>query len=408
MKTFRRGKTNHRIHAPVPGLDPLLSSVPKDSLSSGLSDDMSDEILPKDPTPTPVIRPKKRGNDAISDLSTPTPTPQKKALTEESREGLWVDLKHGKVKTNWTSDDSPGPTWSWMTHKEFVTFKNAGKRSASHKYTDKDSGKHYFSKDKKTWYSDKEQKTKVDEKSVPVDRLLDRTRKDRTSKSVALYDVSTYEDQKRREVVGDKMEHDHIVAGESIKQRVDKENDEFEIDLPERKDSFNGKGKKKGGDWAYMNAPSIEIRGHKHDEGWDHKNFSSTWGSRQKIDDHVVDEKGKVTHTMRRPQMDAELPGAAFHRDVDTMLTKTHGLKGRKDGLQQVGAYRKLYKNNIKLDNISPKSPAYHIFKGDPLARKKEGGIQWQKDKDGTEQGDVTDTMFRGHIRSKLSKPNKK
>lgn len=377
-------------------------------------------------------------------------------LVPTKKKGLWVDIEHGKVKTDWLSDENtrPSENHTWMTWDEFTTFKNAGKLTASNKYTDKKSGKTYFSKDKKRWFSDEGMKNKVNAKDVPTHDLLNRTRKDRTNEYVSLYDVSYYKDQVRHQFKNDKMEHDHVVAGESIRRRVLKERGEhpepvpkkkkttakkttakkptrkkappkktakktpkkkatdqptepeeefdepveepkklgFKFDLPGRKHCFNERGMEEGEDWAYENAPSIEISED------DHKRFSPTYGGRQKKSDILVDGTGKQLHKLVRPEMDAELPGPAFHRDVDTMLTQT---QGRDNQLQQLGAYRKLYKNNVKLGNISPDSPAFHAIKGKPLEK---GGLTWQQDKNGRKQGQETDGMFRRHLRTRLGR----
>ncbi|MBN3947886.1 MAG: hypothetical protein HWQ38_16055 [Nostoc sp. NMS7] len=231
--------------------------------------------------------------------------------------------------------------------------------------------------------------------------------------------MTTYEDAKKREITDDKMEHDHIPAGESMRYRVEKEqdNDNFKIPDSERKASFRGDGKIKGDEWAYQNAPTIEIRGAgkkktsttpgtpDHSEGNDHNKYSATWGSRQKNKDTAIFH-GKQEQ-LSRPEMDAELPGVAFHRDTDTMLNETDNLnRGTDDSLKQLGAYRYLYKQQIKQHNISPASPGYKMT-GDPLNKnkKRKGGAVTYEHEPNKTQGQLLDSMFFQHSLKRFNTP---
>ena len=316
---------------------------------------------------------------------------------------VWVRVVNGKVEQDWKSpsSQSPGNDWVWMSDKEFVEFKNAGKRHAGNKWTDKTSGTKYYSKDGVNFFTDKTMKTKV--QAPKQSDLVDRRRPNRTSSNIELFDVASYSESKKNEKVGDQMEHDHVMAGESMKQRYLKEkNNSFEIPDKHRSLAFKGDGKKFGGQWAYDNAPSIEIRGKHHPEGWDHNMFSSTWGSgRQKAIDKAVLSSGS-TVSMDRPQMDGEIPGAAFYRDTDTMLKNT---KRPQDQVKQVGAYRYLYKKNLKVGNINPSSNAFDMTGGDPLKNKNDGGgVTYTEDPKST-QGSRIDSMLNSHIKVRVSKP---
>ncbi|MEH1900615.1 MAG: hypothetical protein V7L04_04170 [Nostoc sp.] len=327
-------------------------------------------------------------------------------------QGVWVNYKNGKVGYDWGKDNKdsnrPSDNHVWMDDKEFVTFKNAGKRRPSNKWTDKTTGVNYYSDDGQNFFTDKEKKGKpVTFKDTS--NLLDRRRSDRHGQKdpISLYDVTTYKDAKNREKTGDAMEHDHVTAGESMKHRVDKENnDSFEITDSKRKHSFKGNGIEKGKKWAYDNAPSIEIRGKDHPEGNDHQDYTPTWGKGRQYNEDTAIDNNQTSLKRKRPDMDAELPGVAFERDTDTMLNETHKLgRGKDDSLKQLGAYRYLYRRQIKLDNISPDSPAYKMTKGNPLANKNEnGGVEYTY-QPGKTQGQLLDSMFLQHSQKRLSTP---
>jgi hypothetical protein len=319
-------------------------------------------------------------------------------------QGVWVNYKNGKVGYSWGKDNKessrPSDDHVWMDDQEFVTFKNAGKRKPSNKWTDKTTGINYYSADGKNF---------TDKDGNPVtlantSNLLDRRRLDRQEQPIALYDVTTYQDAKDNETRGDNMEHDHIPAGESVKKRILKEGGSFKIPDSERQKPFNGRTLSK--DEAYKQALAIEIRGKEYPGGNDHQEYSPTWGYRQRNQDTATSlGSDKKEVKLERPQMDAELPGAAFHRDTDTMLHETHKLgRGQDDYLKQLGAYRYLYRQQIKLDNISPASQGYEMT-GDPLAKKTDGGGVSYTPVTGKTQGALTDAMFLTHSIMRLGTP---
>ncbi|NJK46044.1 MAG: DUF4157 domain-containing protein [Pleurocapsa sp. SU_196_0] len=315
---------------------------------------------------------------------------------------VWAKIVDGKVNYDvvapQTDINKPLQGYTWMTESEFVTFKNAGKRHASNKLTDKTTGTNYFTKDNTTYYTDKQMKTQAVNAPVATN-LIDRRRTDRTNSSIELYDVATYKEAKKHEQTGDRMEHDHVPSGQSRKEANPKLN---ESDV-------------------YNDALAIEIRGRNHADDSDHAKSSPTYGGRQQKMDTVNVNLGTATTTSakkskvpvpttptiqpeknNRPTTDAQHPGAAYYRDVDTMLTKTTlPARGKTDQLQQIGAYRQLYKQNIKKGVIDPKTTGYAPQTGyDAIDGE---GVTFETKKDplsntDRSQGSLIDEMLNSHL----------
>jgi Domain of unknown function (DUF4157) len=323
---------------------------------------------------------------------------------------VWAKIADGKVQYDVSAPQNDLSKtiqgFTWMSESDFVTFKNAGKRHASNKVTDRTNGKNYYTTNNTDFYTDKDMKPTSKVTNAPTaTNLIDRRRTDRTNADIALYDVTTYADAKSHEVTGDTMEHDHVPSGQSRRE-----------------------ANPTNAETAYQEALAIEIRGRNYPVlGSDHAKYSPTYGGRQqktdKLEDTVHSNNGAkklkptgntpvTTSTSSvRPKFDAAHPGAAFYRDVDTMLTGTTDqstalvTRGKSDQLQQLGAYRYLYKQNLKRGVINPKTAALEPETGyDALDG---SGVTFKPKRDALdndlEQGKSIDEMLNKHLKTRAA-----
>ncbi len=310
--------------------------------------------------------------------------------------------ENGKVQYA-AKEKNPFQSYMEMSPGEFKTFKGGGKRWGSNKVTDletmtnyaqnKTTGKYYeFDKSKAGGFG----KEIVDSQHIQrlkskegTDWLLDRSRTDRRKETLLPYDVGHYKakpgNSKMDVLTGMKeaspfktSNRDHIPSGESLNQR-------------------NGGGKETR---AYKEGLTIAIP-----NDTMHKTFSPTFGGRQTTKDKV----GSVTDT--RKKMDTKYPALAAHRDIETMLSRSENKKLGDHSLldlsktqsrqTQIGAYRTLYKQNVKMNasdstrGVNPKDQAFD-FVG---ASNKKGSIGSFTSTKGTgNQGQKIATMFTGHL----------
>jgi len=295
-------------------------------------------------------------------------------------QGIWVRMDpHGKVHYQ-HSDDAAQQSKHHVDYfsipdDKFAIWKGAGKRTESRKVTDPKTGKSYYH-DKTTGTFYHWDRTKTGGQGEEVDNgwlahywgnnsqsrlkarlatgeLIDRRRDDRTAKSSPLlpFDVGSYS----RDVVhkGKTLAHrlptadgvwnannDHIPSGQSLKDR-------------NQGDASQD---------AYAEGAVIAIPAQAH------KDHSPTYGGRQKTTDQEPGSSGKVGSKRTRESGDADHPGRAVHRDTLYMLdqTKNQDYSGTDGGtldpkhkdklnlnkpesrLRQMGAYRSLYRINVK------------------------------------------------------------
>jgi hypothetical protein len=307
----------------------------------------------------------------------------------------------------------PSPVDRRMAVDDFVAYKNSGKLHPSTKYTDLLNNHDYYSTDGRTFVNRLGQPVNVAPHTLVRRTRADRSQLNKNTNPTRLYDVTTYRLAKRGETPLDAMEHDHIPAGESVMRRIELERNPASVlindpslntpppygDLPAPRQPAQ----------AYQRANAIEIRASnkatklpkslllmgKHKQGNDHADFTPTFGSRQQVTDTVVTVGKSVPG--QRPTIDAHLPEAAFQRDVQTMFDQSRGLPrnqvnlrgapatytsaltGPTDQLAQVGAYRYLYRKNVKDGVVRTNAGMWLPVTGDPLAGGKNGGLQYEQ-----------------------------
>ena len=303
-----------------------------------------------------------------------------RAPVGDAIQALWIKLVDGKVRYHAREEPQKDPQqagYFWMDDDKFATWKGAGKRYGSDKWTDPDTGRNYW-QDGNKFYDGQGQEVQRGQ------HWIDRTRRDRRNQDVAEYDVDSYQALKNREASGDKLEHDHVPSGESRKQYV-----------------ANRNGSNYDQDQAYKKAMAIEIYGRAKDTVRDHADASATFGGRQGKKDTNPYALKLADRTKERKDMDADLSEAAFFRDVRTMLDRTaHNRPDATNRLQQLGAYRSLYRQNLsnKRGQLRPDSDAMD-FQGDAIDDK---GVTYQKIL-GKTSGRQMDEYFTGRIHSDVA-----
>ena len=282
-----------------------------------------------------------------------------------------------------------------MDPKDFATFKNAGKRYGSNKLTDvatmqsyvHHGGQYYkFDKTKDGNRGDLVQDQGAITKLHTSGGLLDRSRTDRTTQNLAPFDVGHYQSKpvgSKMDVMSTKSENfganrDHVTSGESLRQR--------------------------GGDIAYKQGLTIAIPNNEM-----HMPHSATYGGRQGSKDKVGGvEKKRVEH-------DALHPTLAFHRDADTMLSRTKNgnyghvhasldLTKPDNRVKQVGAYRTLYRGNVKMfkaDNTRGVDPGVqaHDFVHTPKPNGKIGKFSSTQTTGNVSQGTKIASNLSTHLK---------
>ena len=258
-----------------------------------------------------------------------------------------------------------------MDPANFAIFKNGGKRSESAKVVDPVTltkyhydGKHFHEWDKSllsgkgkllsnkpTFGQIKSEQDLLAEK-LKNGELVDRRRDDRTSENLSPFDVGPYKTNVTMEResdstlsrtfpklsgidawTSDSMEtnRDHVPSGESLNQR--------------------------GGTGAYDRGFTIAIPNYLM-----HQPFSPTFGSDNSVTKGMDDELPDGSK-QKRVLFDSENPSAAFHKDTSYMLDKTSeqdysanhahlDLTKPRNRARQVGAYRHLYRRNVRLNQI--------------------------------------------------------
>ena len=243
---------------------------------------------------------------------------------------VWVKIDGSRVQHNWTRTQAQGPPadgYVWMDDAEFVEFKNAGKRTASNKWTHRDTGANYYSADGAAFFTDAAMTTAAPAAITAAD-LVDRRRPNRTAAALNQFDVLPYNQAQGFD--GPNMQRDHVPSGQSLRRAAGAA----------------------GADAAYAGGHTIAI------PTLHHRAFSPTYGGRNNKNDQVV-EPGVAPAAINRSQFDSQHPGTALHRDANTMLTRTDGIFAGNPRLQQVGGYRYLYKRNVASGRITAPEVGY-------------------------------------------------
>jgi hypothetical protein len=304
----------------------------------------------------------------------------------------------GKVHYHARDSDTTrqASTYQTLSAPDFVKFKNAGKRYQSEKVTDSTTMQSYVVRNGQFYEHQKGNDPQGAlaanqpdlKKRYDDDLFIKRSRTNRIGQTLEPFDLGHYKKAppgSRMDSLTGKKENfkanrDHVVSGESLKRRAKKANKDAQA--------------------AYKEGLTIAIP-----NDLMHRPHSATYGGRQGSKDTIDGvTKPRVEH-------DAEKPAHGFYRDVKTMLDRTTGknLGGRFDmtdkanKLTQLGAYRKLFKANVKMNSdtsrgINPAEPAYQVTHT-PGAKKPDNVGTFSSTKD---QSKTMGEQMRGLLTSKL------
>lgn len=254
-------------------------------------------------------------------------------------------------------------TYHTMSAPDFVRYKNAGKRYGSEKFTDTTDMKNYVKRGGQYYVHQKGGNpqgalaTNQDELKQRFEDglVIKRSRDDRTGQALQPFDLGHYKKAptgSRMDALSGKRENfganrDHVVSGESLKRRAKKAN--------------------KDANAAYDEGLTIAIP-----NALMHRPSSATYGGRQGTKDTMTTSTGSSTKP--RVEQDTLKPAHGFYRDVKTMLDRTTGknlggnfdMSQQNNKLTQLGAYRKLFKANIKMNadptrGINPDEVAHKV-----------------------------------------------
>ena len=282
-----------------------------------------------------------------------------------------------------------------MDPEEFAHFKSGGKRTPSQKIMDPVSLDRYYFDSKTNKFHVWDRSSSSSGKGSPVggqlnksllarlsnNELVDRRREDRTGLGLQPFDVGTYKSSVSVPQQVDKLSgisawttkgtdvnRDHIPSGQSLKNR----------------DSTT----------AYNQGFTIAIP-----NPGQHRVFSPTYGGKQKSTDTFEGQKRK------RVSIDTDYPQVAVYRDVTHMLRNTRGknypshkmldLTKRSHRHRQLGAYRKLVRNNVKINkHISKKRGFNPGSQGYTVKPDSTGKYFTYKKKTGSTQGAMMARFF--------------